>query len=211
MTNEELVALIQAGERDRIPELWLQVKRFVIQKAIRWETAMEGRGGATAEDYIQAGFIGFLRAVDYYKPEKGTVFITVLGMCIKTDFVQVAGMRTTKQQHDPLHRAASLDAPATTEDDSDPLVEFIEDPHGEDAFLEVEDRQLHDAVVAALDTLSAEEKKVIRLRYWDEFTLDQIAAALGQSKRCVSDVHNKALRKLRNPSRHKGLLACWRE
>ena len=29
MTNEELVALIQAGERDRLPELWEQVERFV--------------------------------------------------------------------------------------------------------------------------------------------------------------------------------------
>ena len=210
MTNEELVALIQAGERDRIPELWLQVERLVRMHAYRWDRAFEGRNGAVLDDYIQAGFFGFLYAVDYYRPDRGSSFAHTLIMCIKTPFEQTAGVKTSKQRRADSYWI-SLDAPATPDEDSDPLVEFIEDPHGEDAFLEVEDRQLYDAVVAALDTLSAEEKKVIRLRYWDEFTLDQIAAALGQSKRYVSDVHNKALRKLRNPSRHKGLLACWRE
>ena len=29
MTNEELVAAIQAGERERLAELWAQVERFV--------------------------------------------------------------------------------------------------------------------------------------------------------------------------------------
>ena len=89
--------------------------------------------------------------------------------------------------------------------------EFIEDLHGEDSFLEVEDRQLHDAIVAALAALTAEEQEVIRLRYWDEFTLEQIAAALGRSKSYVSDVHNKALRKLRHPARSRELCACRRE
>ena len=211
MTNEELVALIQAGERGRIPELWAQVRRLVWKHAIRWDRALEGRNGATVEDYVQAGFIGFLHAVDYYKPDRGSSFAHTLVMCIKNPFTETARLRGSKQCNEPSH-LASLDAPLLDDEpDGDTLGEFIEDPHGEDAFLEVEDRQLHDAVVAALDTLSAEEKKVIRLRYWDEFTLDQIAAALGQSKRYVSDVHNKALRKLRNPSRHKGLLACWRE
>ena len=32
MTNEELVALIQAGERDRLPELWDRVERFVASR-----------------------------------------------------------------------------------------------------------------------------------------------------------------------------------
>ena len=35
MTNEELVALIQAGERDRLPELWDRVERFVASRANR--------------------------------------------------------------------------------------------------------------------------------------------------------------------------------
>lgn len=36
MTNEELVALIQGGERDRLSELWEQVEKFV---AMRGATA----------------------------------------------------------------------------------------------------------------------------------------------------------------------------
>ena len=40
MTNEELVALIQAGERDKLPELWEQVERFVALQANRLLHAM---------------------------------------------------------------------------------------------------------------------------------------------------------------------------
>ena len=36
MSNEELVALIQAGDRDRIVELWHQVQRMVYAQATRW-------------------------------------------------------------------------------------------------------------------------------------------------------------------------------
>lgn len=199
MTNEELVALIQAGERDRIPELWLQVERLVRMHAYRWDRAFEGRNGAVLDDYIQAGFFGFLYAVDYYRPDRGSSFAHTLIMCIKTPFEQTAGVKTSKQRRADGHWI-SLDAPATLDEDSDPLVEFIEDPHGEDAFLEVEDRQLHDALEAALSILTPEELKVIRLRYWHNFTLDQIEAELGKSKGYAKKLHDGALRKLRHPS-----------
>ena len=48
MTNEALAARIRAGERDRLMELWAQVRRFALQQARRW--AYLGRGGATTED-----------------------------------------------------------------------------------------------------------------------------------------------------------------
>lgn len=74
MSNEELVALIQAGDRDRIVELWHQVQRMVYKQATRWA----GLGGTTIEDMTQAGFIAVLRAVDSYDPSRGTKFSTHL-------------------------------------------------------------------------------------------------------------------------------------
>lgn len=207
MTNEELVARIRAGERDRILELWAQVERLVRKCAQRWDRAFEGRNGATIEDYAQAGFIGFLRAIDYYQAERGAKFSTILCECIKTPFADTAGARTVRQSKEPLREPISLDAPATTDEDSEPLGNFIEDPQGESAFLEVEDQQLHDALEAALATLSPEELKVIRLRYWHDFTLDQIAAELGGSQGYAKKVHDSALRKLRHPSRSRELRA----
>lgn len=49
MTNEELVALIQAGERDRMPELWEQVERFVANRANR--LLIRSQGGLIGVDF----------------------------------------------------------------------------------------------------------------------------------------------------------------
>lgn len=198
MTNEELVVLIQNGERDRIPELWAQVERLVYKHALKWATAFDGRNGATAEDYVQAGFIGFLDAVDYYKPDSGNKFTTVLGLCIKTPFSQTARVRTSKQRHEPRHWD-SLDAPVSVDDDGDPLLEFVEDPHDENAFREVEDQQLREVLAAALATLSEDQQRVIRLRYWYGFQTAQVAEVMGVSQTKARQLEAKALRALRRP------------
>lgn len=44
MTNEELVELIQGGERELLPELWAQVERFVAQQA-RHRLVLSGGSG----------------------------------------------------------------------------------------------------------------------------------------------------------------------
>lgn len=62
MTNEELAELIQAGERDKIQELWEQVRRFAYQQANRW--ARIERGGATVADLEQSSFVALLDALE---------------------------------------------------------------------------------------------------------------------------------------------------
>ena len=36
MTNEELAAAVQAGDREQLIPLWLSVRRLVLKKARRW-------------------------------------------------------------------------------------------------------------------------------------------------------------------------------
>lgn len=211
MTNEELVALIQAGERDRIMELWAQVERLVVMKACKWDFAFQGRNGATLDDYIQAGFLGFLKAIDYYKPDRGAAFNTVLCMCILTPFQQTASVRNDKQSREPNHWT-SLDA-TISEDDGDTLGDFIVDPHGEDALrgVELEDYRgrLHDTLEAVLNTLTEEQQRVLRCRYYDGRTLEQIGAELGQDATYAKKVCADALRSLRHPCRSKTLRKFW--
>ena len=47
MTNEELTVLIQGGERDRLIELWQQIRRMVLKEAGRW-AAYHSNGVETA-------------------------------------------------------------------------------------------------------------------------------------------------------------------
>lgn len=56
MSNEELVAVIQAGVPERMGELWDQVERLVSWKASRVMTALNGRGGVDFDDLYQSGY-----------------------------------------------------------------------------------------------------------------------------------------------------------
>lgn len=63
-SNETLAQQIQGGERDKLLPLWTQVRRFVWQRAIRWERACGQASGLTAEDLVQYGFLALLSALE---------------------------------------------------------------------------------------------------------------------------------------------------
>lgn len=184
MSNEELVALIQAGDRDRLVELWNQVKRMVYKQAARWA----GLGGTTVEDLEQAGFIAVLRAVDSYDPTKAK-FSTYLFQRLRAEFSAATGQHTKQGRLDPLQSALSLDAPMTDDDDPFTLADTIEDPA---ATAEIESTDIRLAVSAALSELPEEQQKVIRDKYWCDLPVD-------------ARTHAAAMKRLRHPDCSKRL------
>ena len=54
-----------------INELWAQVRRLVLHMAHKRLRATSGTGGVTLDDLTQAGFLGFLRAVETFDPGAG--------------------------------------------------------------------------------------------------------------------------------------------
>lgn len=204
MTNEELVTLIQAGERDRLPELWERVERFVARQANRLLIVMGDSAAAHGlefDDLYNSGYLALVSAVKLYDPEAGMRFIGLLALCLKTAFAEAGGWRTSKR--DPLNRAASMDAPIGDDKDGDSKAfgDFIPDPAAAQAFQDVEERlyqeQLHAALERALGTLEADEEATIRARYYQGQTLDEIAAAEGVYKETVRQWQEKGLRALR--------------
>ena len=71
MTNEQLVALIRAGddEADNMLQLWQQNRGFVYKMAKKYS------GYAEMDDLMQEGYIGLCEAVRQYDPDKGASFI----------------------------------------------------------------------------------------------------------------------------------------
>ena len=69
-TNEELVALIQAGRKDLEEDL-CQQNRDMIAKI-----ANQLKGYAEFDDLMQEGYIGLLHAVGEYDPNEGTMFLS---------------------------------------------------------------------------------------------------------------------------------------
>ena len=77
MTNEELVILIQQGDKERIAELYQQ-NTGIIEKIAHSFTAYEEK-----EDLMQVAFFGLVRAVELWKPDAGTLFISYATYWIK--------------------------------------------------------------------------------------------------------------------------------
>ena len=187
VSNEELVTLIQAGDRDRIVELWHQVQRMVYAQATRWA----GLGGTTIEDMTQAGFIAMLRAVDSYDPSRGTKFSTHLFQRLRAELSAATGQHTKQARLDPLQNAVSLDAPLTDDDDSDTFADLIPDPAAEAA---IEGMDVRLGVAGVLAELPEEQRKAVYDKYWCDLQVD-------------ARTHAAAMKRLRHPDCSKRLRA----
>ena len=122
MSNEELAVVIRAGKRDRLMELWGQVRRFALQQARRW--AYLGRGGVTLEDLEQAAFLALLDALERWREADGPL-LSVYALRLKAAFTAATGQHTQRDRLDPLDRALSLDAPLSDDPDADTLEDFL--------------------------------------------------------------------------------------
>ena len=134
MSNEELAVAIRAGERDKLMELWGQVRRLVHDMAYKRLRATNGAGGVTLDDLMQAGFLGFLEAVRAYDPSAGFRFTSYLTYPVKSAFSEAEGRRSEKQKRDPIFSAVSIDAPLD-EGEGEPLTlaDVIPDPQATEA------------------------------------------------------------------------------
>ena len=180
MTNEELVALIQAGERDRLPELWDQVERFVASRANRLLIAMgpdkAALAGVEFGDLYNSGYFALVDAAERYDPAAGAKFITFFSMRLKSYFSETTGFRLARQRKDPLNNAKSLDARLKENDeDSGAFGDFIPDPKAAQALQAVEDTIQRDytrqAVRQALEQLPTEERLAIKAYYYEGLTV----------------------------------------
>ena len=207
MSNEEFVAVIQAGAPERMGELWEQVRRFVVMQARR--VPLEGRADVELDDLIQSGYLALVDAVEDYKPGEHS-FLTYLGYHLKTQFAIATRFRSLRQQRETLTGTVSLDAPVSGDTNASTLAYFQEDSGGVEALESAEEQifqaQLREAVAEALATLPEEQRELLRLRYWEGLTLEEIGQLHGVGAERVRQKENKAIRELRKPGPIRGKL-----
>lgn len=134
MSNEDLVAEIQAGAIGRMSELWEQIDGLVKHQAKKVMSALELRGspcGIEFEDLYQTGYLALAEAVTTYTPE-GMSFSSWLVNYLKSAFAAATGYRTTSGRNEPLNNALSLDMPTSEETDGLTLGDCVEDQKAAD-------------------------------------------------------------------------------
>ena len=196
-TTDELAAAAQAGTGDAL-ELWQAVRRFAMGRAVRWHKALNGRGGVTLDDLEQAAFLALLDALASWDGNRGT-FLAWYSLRLKGAFTTAAGLRTRREEQDPLEAALSLEAPLTdTVGEPFTLAEVVPDPAAEAAFSSVAERdkaqRLRAELGAALSTLPEEQRTALVSEFW-------------HGRRADTRTRSAALRALRKPEVSRGLKA----
>ena len=94
----------------------------------------------------------------------------------------------------------SLDQSVTIDDDHDiaGLADMIEDERAADVLNDMEGEEARDNLLECINRLSDQEKLVIALYYYEEMTLKEIGEALQISESRVSQIHTKAVERLKS-------------
>ena len=199
MTNEQLAEAIQTGDRSKILPLWEQVRRYAHDRAYKWFRATNGRGGQTVQDLEQEAFLALLEALEGWSEEAGP-FLPWYSLRLKAAFTAATAQRTQRDKRDPLQDCLSLDAPLTDREGNPFTLEnALPDQRAEDDLNTVEERDKQAAIRRVLDSLQAEQRQVILLRYYHDLTRDQTAKRLHLTKARAATIEAKALRLLRHP------------
>lgn len=204
MSNEELVAEIQAGAGERMGELWEQVKGLVAWKARHVMTGLEDWGdprGVELDDLVQSGYLALVKAVGSYE-QKECAFSTWLLFYLKTAFAEATGRRTEKSNMEPLNQALSLDKPLGDEADGATFGDLVPDHKAAATLTAVEEmvwlEQLREAMEGVLAELPDELNTVLRQRYYAQQTLAGVAQRMGTTKERVRKLENQGIRALRH-------------
>ena len=99
----------------------------------------------------------------------------------------------------------SLDEIIYPEDDNRqvPRIETVSDGSSQSVLGEIEKGELRSFLVVAIDRLTDQEKLVIALYYFEELTLKEIGEVMSISESRVSQIHTRAVAKLRGMVREK--------
>ncbi len=107
-----------------------------------------------------------------------------------------------------LQKTASLQTPVGEEEDSE-LGDFIVDQNNPSPYAYVEKKELSEKIDEILNTLSSKEEKTIRMRFGigvdRDFTLEEVGRYFCMTREGVRQIEEKALKRLRHPSRLKAL------
>lgn len=210
MSHEILIADIQRGQRERLPELWDTVRNFAARQANRRLAAYRANNSDCAvdvEDLLQESFLAMVEAADTFKAGGRMSFLGWWDFRLKTVFNEALGVRWKRTLNEPVHQCTRLSQPVT-EGEGDTLGDFL--PADNEDFQKVElmiwRAQLHTALQDALGELTQAQRDILYQRYYEGRTRAQIAQAQGVTRESIRTREVRALAAIRK-TRAAGQLA----
>jgi RNA polymerase sporulation-specific sigma factor len=189
-TDEEIVAMCQAGDPVATEYLLGRYKNFVRSKARSYFLI-----GADHEDIVQEGMIGLYKAIRDYRLDKLSSFRAFAELCITRQII-TAIKTATRQKHIPLNSYVSLNKPLYDEESDRTLLDVIIEGRAtnpEDLIISQEDlKNIHHKIGEVLSPL---EQEVLNA-YLDGKSYQEIADNLGRHVKSIDNALQRVKRKL---------------
>ena len=191
--GEERACLERLQEGDR------EARDILIERNLRLVAHVVKKYQGTeyeTEDLLSVGTIGLIKAVNTFRPDRGSRLATYAAKCIENEILML--VRAGKK----YNREVSLFEPIGVDKDGESvsLVDVIELETREtleDLILEQDKKELYEAYACCL---KPQEQTVVKLRYGlfgtKPRTQREIAKQLGISRSYVSRIEKRALKKL---------------
>ena len=191
--GEERACLERLQEGDR------EARDILIERNLRLVAHVVKKYQGTeyeTEDLLSVGTIGLIKAVNTFRPDRGSRLATYAAKCIENEILML--FRAGKK----YNREVSLFEPIGVDKDGESvsLVDVIELETREtleDLILEQDKKELYEAYACCL---KPREQAVVKLRYGlfgtKPRTQREIAKQLGISRSYVSRIEKRALKKL---------------
>lgn len=199
LTNEELAELIKNGDDGYIPQLWEQVRKFIMKMAYAYYDRHPDIRGIEIDDLIQQGYFAVVNAVNYYKPDLDYKFTTYLSRTLQTAFNELSGKRNSRGlSNDALEQTISLDEIKYSESDTTLLDTIADETDIESDVCESDyNYHLRQVLNAALAELSEKKNNMITLYYFFGLSMSDISKAMDCSRTLVGKQIEAALHSMR--------------
>ena len=211
----------EQGARELLVERYMPYATALAAKLY----AMRGRNEVEFDEYRQFAMVGLLEAVDRYQPDRGAQFKTFALTRIRGAILNGLQHLSERHQQSALRRrvaqerAVSLKPDGLTIDPTERLLHDLQDigvgvalgfllegtgmvvssEQGlpDDAYAQLELRQIHRHLWEMVKHLGARERDIIHMHYAEGRRFEEIASAFGLSKGRISQVHREAVSRLR--------------
>jgi len=163
-------------------------------------------------DLVSYGLLGLIGAIERFDPERDIKFETYAIARIKGSIIdELRSMdwvprsvrarardieRTIEISRSPIAALDELWA-GSTGGDPVALIDTLEDPEAPEPQLAMAQTELREALGEAISRLPEREKLVVTLYYYEELTLREIGEVLGVTESRVSQLHTKAILRLK--------------
>lgn len=189
--EEKLVELMLSGDKSAREKLINHNLRLVVHVAKKYSQSAE------ADDLISVGSIGLIKAIDSFKPDKGSQLSTYASRCIENEILML--LRANKK-----HKVCmSIDETIGTDKDGSELTlrdiipQKEEDDPDKIVVKHVYIEQIKDKMEKHLDE---REFKIVALRYGlmdgIEHTQQEVAQIMNISRSYISRIEGKAIKLL---------------